>query len=61
MAFTLSDRLLRRGVGDTRRYCQIKGLYGDSQFVDGLDIVNELAGHDGCVNALRLGFQQYFG
>jgi hypothetical protein len=53
MTWKLSDRLLRREIGGTRRFCQIKGLYGDSQWVDDLDIVNELSGHSGCVNALR--------
>jgi nuclear receptor interaction protein len=54
MAFALADRLLHREVGDTNRSYQIKGLYGDRYFVEDLDIVNELSGHTGCVNALRL-------
>ena len=53
MKFTLQDRLLRRDLGCTSRYSSIKGIYGDKNWVDELDIVNELGGHSGCVNALR--------
>lgn len=53
MKFTLQDRLLRRELGDTSRYSDVKGLYGDKAWIDNLDIVNELGGHSGCVNALR--------
>jgi DDB1- and CUL4-associated factor 6 len=53
MKFTLHDRLLRREIGERGRYAHIQGIYGDSYFVDQLDIVNELKGHDQCVNALR--------
>ncbi|KAI9839127.1 MAG: hypothetical protein M1819_003120 [Sarea resinae] len=52
MKLTFQDRLLRRELGDTSRYSAIQGLYGDRSFVDDLDIVNELGGHSGCVNAL---------
>lgn len=54
MKYTVYDRLLKREVGQHRRkYTDIRGIYGDRRWVDDLDIVNELEGHDGCVNALR--------
>lgn len=53
MKITLQDRLLKRELGGTSRYSAIKGLYGDKTWIDDLDIVNELGGHSGCVNALR--------
>jgi hypothetical protein len=54
MKHTVYDRLLRREVGNERRtYTDIRGIYGDKHWVDDLDIVNELEGHTGCVNALR--------
>ena len=53
MKLALQDRLLRRELGGTDRYAAIKGLYGDRTWADDLDIVNELGGHSGCVNALR--------
>lgn len=49
----LQDRLLRRELGHLARYSKVRGIYGDAQFVDDLDIVNELNGHSGCINALR--------
>jgi len=53
MASTLYDRLLRRELGETSRYSKIRGIYGDRAWVKNMDIVNELGGHSGCVNALR--------
>jgi nuclear receptor interaction protein len=53
MKFTIHDRLLQRELGERRGYGGIRGLYGDSYFVNNLDIVNELKGHSGPVNALR--------
>ena len=50
---TLQDRILRREVWDRSRDASIRGLYGDRAWVDDLDIVAELGGHSGCVNALR--------
>lgn len=49
----LEDRLIRRELelGDT--YCTTRSIYGDRRFMKDLDIVNELKGHTGCVNALR--------
>ncbi|KAH9868699.1 hypothetical protein J1614_007771 [Plenodomus biglobosus] len=53
MKYTVYDRLLKREVGHQRRkYTDIRGIYGDRRWVDDLDIVNELEGHNGCVNAL---------
>jgi DDB1- and CUL4-associated factor 6 len=53
MPQTVYDRLFKRELGDGGRYSKIRGVYGDKKWVDGLDIVNELDGHTGCVNALR--------
>lgn len=54
MKYTVYDRLLKREVGHQRRtYTDIRGIYGDKHWIDNLDIVNELEGHNGCVNALR--------
>ncbi len=49
---TLPYRLLGRECGDTSPKSSIAGIYGDRRWVDQLDIVNELGGHTGCVNAL---------
>ncbi|KAK2741005.1 hypothetical protein FQN55_008560 [Onygenales sp. PD_40] len=48
----LHKRLLRRELGDNTSYSSISGIYGDRTWVDDMDIVNELGGHTGCVNAL---------
>jgi DDB1- and CUL4-associated factor 6 len=53
MSFGVNDRLLRREIGDTSRYGHVRGIYGDKKWATDLDIVNELDGHTGCVNALR--------
>ncbi|ETI20284.1 hypothetical protein G647_08318 [Cladophialophora carrionii CBS 160.54] len=45
-------QLLKRSLGETRRHRSIKTLYGDKEWVQDLDIVNELGAHSGCVNAL---------
>lgn len=50
---TLQDRLLRRELGNTSSYSAVNGIYGDKGWINDLDIVNELGGHSGCVNALR--------
>ncbi|KAI5249118.1 WD40 repeat-like protein [Aureobasidium subglaciale] len=53
MRDSLSSRLLRRelqdSVGPSRK---VKSIYGDKNWIRDLDIVNELDGHSGCVNAL---------
>ncbi|KAL8651528.1 MAG: hypothetical protein Q9210_003205, partial [Variospora velana] len=48
----LRDRLLQRELGHLSRNTTVKGLYGDQSWVENLDIINELGGHSGCVNAL---------
>ncbi|KAI1538694.1 WD and tetratricopeptide repeat containing protein [Pyrenophora tritici-repentis] len=54
MKYTVYDRLLKREFGQERRkYSDIRSIYGDRTWIDQLDIVNELEGHSGCVNALR--------
>ncbi|TKA72080.1 hypothetical protein B0A49_08699, partial [Cryomyces minteri] len=52
MVLSLYDRLLKRELGSDGRYSKIRGIYGDKQWIRDLDIVNELGGHSGCVNAL---------
>ena len=56
MGGTLHDRLLRREMGSASEYSDVKGICGERTFINDLDIVNELGGHSGCVNALRWGF-----
>lgn len=53
MKNNLLDRLLRRELGSRLKYAGIKGIYGDRTWIDELDIIDELGGHTGCVNALR--------
>ena len=54
MKNTVYDRLARREVSlGPQRYTGIRGIYGDRHWIENLDIVNELEGHSGCVNALR--------
>lgn len=53
MKDTFSNKLYHREVADTAvRSKRSRQLYGDRRLVDDLDIVNELGGHTGCVNAL---------
>jgi len=54
MKHTVYDRLLKREFGqDRRKYSDVRSIYGDRAWIDQLDIVNELEGHNGCINALR--------
>lgn len=55
MKYSVHDRLLRRELGNTSQYAGIRGIYGAKEWIEDLDIVNELGGHTGCVNALRYG------
>ena len=48
----LHEKLYWRELGNGRPSTQVRGLYGDRAWVQDLDIVNELGGHTGCVNAL---------
>ncbi|PGH23265.1 hypothetical protein AJ80_02681 [Polytolypa hystricis UAMH7299] len=52
MKSVLHKRLLGRELGDLPDYSGIRGIYGDKAWIDDMDIVNELGGHTGCVNAL---------
>ncbi|KAJ5115459.1 hypothetical protein NUU61_001218 [Penicillium alfredii] len=52
MKDSLYDRLWRRECGDMSPYSGFRGIYGTKEWIDDLDIVNELGGHTGCVNAL---------
>lgn len=49
----LDVKLLKRVLGRQGPYRSIHQVYGDRTWVKDLDIVNELGGHTGCVNALR--------
>ncbi|KAK5101859.1 hypothetical protein LTS08_004318 [Lithohypha guttulata] len=48
----LDVKLLKRVLGRQGPYRSIHQVYGDRTWVKDLDIVNELGGHTGCVNAL---------
>lgn len=50
---TLDVKLLRQRIGQKRVHQSIKPLYADHAWAKDLDIINELGGHTGCVNALR--------
>ncbi|OAX80682.1 hypothetical protein ACJ72_04977 [Emergomyces africanus] len=52
MKSVLEKRLLRRELGEITPYSSVAGIYGDKAWIDDMDIVNELGGHTGCVNAL---------
>lgn len=52
MKASLYDRLWRRESGEQSRYASLSGIYGSKEWVNDLDIVNELGGHMGCINAL---------
>jgi len=53
MRWELPMKLMQRELGEHSGYRSLKGFYGDPFFIKELDIVNELNGHSGCVNALR--------
>lgn len=55
MRDNLDVRLLNRTLGARRLRQTVKTLYGDKAWAEDLDVVNELGGHTGCVNALRYG------
>ncbi|ODM24120.1 hypothetical protein SI65_01710 [Aspergillus cristatus] len=52
MKASLYDRLWRRESGEQSRYASLSGIYGSKEWINDLDIVNELGGHTGCINAL---------
>lgn len=53
MKSVIYDRLLQRELGKPGPYAGVHGIYGDKVWVVDMDIVNELGGHTGCVNALK--------
>jgi len=46
-------KLLKRSIGQKRFHQSVRALYDDHAWARDLDIVIELGGHTGCVNALR--------
>ncbi|KAI9692213.1 MAG: hypothetical protein M1822_006443 [Bathelium mastoideum] len=53
MTSSLLQRLYKRELGGSEnQYSKLRGIYGDRRWINELDIVNELNGHSGCVNAL---------
>ncbi|CAL5872868.1 uncharacterized protein PFLUO_LOCUS7137 [Penicillium psychrofluorescens] len=52
MKDSLFNRLWRRECGELSPDASLGGIYGSKEWIDDLDIVNELGGHTGCVNAL---------
>lgn len=53
MRNSIANRVMNREIGGKEYLSTIGDMYGDKLWVDELDIVNELGGHTGCVNALR--------
>lgn len=53
MKSSIYDRILQRELGHHSSAFDLKGVYSAAEWVDDLDIVNELGGHTGCVNALK--------
>ena len=53
MKDSISNQLFNREIRDLAvRSKTYRKLYSDRRLIDDLDIVNELEGHSGCVNAL---------
>ena len=50
---SVDESLLNVSIGAKRIRTSVRRLYGNKAWVRDLDIVNELGGHTGCVNALR--------
>jgi nuclear receptor interaction protein len=50
---SINEKLLYRELNGNRGISSIPNLYGARRWVDDLDIIAELRGHDGCVNALQ--------
>lgn len=53
MGDTLHNRFWQRESGYLTPRAALRSIYGSKEWVNDLDIVNELGGHTGCVNALR--------
>lgn len=52
-SLTLNEELLYRQLHGNRGVGAINKLYGAQRWVKDLDIIGELRGHDGCINALQ--------
>ena len=50
---TLGHRLLFRELNGNRGIGSVPSLYGSRKLVEDLDIIGELGGHTGCINALQ--------
>ncbi|KAF8542916.1 WD40-repeat-containing domain protein [Trichophaea hybrida] len=50
---SLNDKLFYRELYGNRGISSTSGLYGSRRWVEDLDIIGELRGHDGCINALQ--------
>ena len=50
---TLNEELLYRQLHGNRGVGAINKLYGAERWVKDLDIIGELRGHEGCINALQ--------
>lgn len=59
MGASLYDRLWRRECGQHSAHGSLRGIYGAKEWIEDLDIVNELGGHTECVNALRYVFNRF--
>lgn len=53
MIGTIDAALLEARLGFSSPQRNVKSFYGHTSWAEDLDIVNELGGHSGCVNALR--------
>ncbi|TGZ79964.1 WD40 repeat-like protein [Ascodesmis nigricans] len=49
----LEQKLFRRELEGNRGLSSTAGIYGSKRWVEDLDIVGELRGHNGCINALQ--------
>jgi nuclear receptor interaction protein len=50
---SLNDKLFYRELHGSHGISSTSGLYGSRRWVEDLDIIGELRGHDGCINALQ--------
>lgn len=50
---TMQQRLLFRELHGNSKIASNPNIYGSKKWVDDLDIIGELRGHDGCINALQ--------
>lgn len=52
MNMTMHNRLFRRELAPQPGVGKVRLVYGDRTWIDRLDIIHQLDGHNGCVNAL---------